>query len=65
MERRPKRADFPYTEEEWARAYAAALKELGMPARGPKGSPQNIERVKISARAVVRARQLLNREKSN
>jgi hypothetical protein len=65
MGRYPKRADFPYTEEEWSRAYKAALKELGMPERGPLGSKQNYERVRIAAKAVARARQILNREKGN
>jgi hypothetical protein len=54
----------PYTPEEWARAYQAACKELGMPARGPKGSPENLERVRISRRAIARAHEILRQRKS-
>ena len=43
-----------YTMSEWRAAYDRAAAELGLPPRGPRGTPQN--RVRRSMRAVVAAR---------
>lgn len=54
-----------YTIAEWRAAYDRAAKELGLPARGPRGSVQN--RVRRAMRSVVwaRARQIVWLERSD
>ncbi len=48
-----------YSAEEWASAYTAAERELGLPPRGRRGSQANRVRMKRGTKLAQRAREIL------